>query len=105
MAGTGRVDLHGGNSHGLDSLRVDIARDITLDNGDVVLIAQRVDGCHDGRRLARSGACQHVDHVDALFVEQGAVCRSALVVLVQNLRFQVDVSHVMSPLFFRRQRH
>ena len=95
MTGTGSVDLYRGNTQGLDGLRIDVARDVALDDGDVVLVAQRVDGRHDGRGLARPGARQHVDHVDALLVEQGAVCRGAFVVLVQDLGFQVDVSHVI----------
>ena len=52
MARATRVDLHRSNALSANALRIDVARDIAFDNGDVELVAQRFNGGQNGRRFA-----------------------------------------------------
>ena len=91
MARTTRVDLHGRNALRLDLLGVHVAGDVALDDGDVELVAKRLDGGKDGGRLAGSGAGKQVEHEHVAVGEALAQLRRQLVVLVKDGLLHIDL--------------
>ena len=101
MARATRVDLHRSNALSANALRIDVARDIAFDNGDVELVAQRFNGGQNGRRFARTGACEQIEHEYALLGEQRAVLLRKAVVLVENGLLHIYL-HGIPPLLTLR---
>jgi hypothetical protein len=91
VARSTRVDLHGGDALRLDLLGIYAAGDVALDNGDVELVAQRVDGGQDGGRLARTGAGKQVEHEHVVLGETLAQFGGDRIVLLEDRLLQIDL--------------
>lgn len=64
---------------------------VALDDGDVELVTQRLDGGKDGGRLARAGAGKQVEHEHVVVGEALTQLRRQLIVLVKDGLLHIDL--------------
>ena len=73
VAGTAGVNLDGGDIHGLDSQRIDLRGDITLNDGKFQPVASSLDRLDDHAGLAGAGGGHQVQHTDPVLRQPLAV--------------------------------